>query len=95
MKLLDEPQERRPHEREALLSTPNWREHLADASGMGTWLWERWGSELEPAGMDRSQFNYVLLGYSQELWYWAMGERPWDQFISGLAGRIDRRLPAR
>jgi hypothetical protein len=28
------------------------------------------------------------------LWLWLMGERQWLPFLTGLAGRVVRRLPA-
>ena len=49
---------------------------------------------LEPAGMDRDRFLEVARGYSDELRLWVVGERPWNHCVSGLAGRVRRRLPA-
>ena len=36
----------------------------------------------------------IARGYSGELRLWVVGERPWDQCVAGLAGRVRRRLPA-
>jgi hypothetical protein len=62
----------------------------------GAWiadpLWERWRDRLEPQGMGRDQFDRVVADYGNELRLWVVGERPWDQVASGLAGRITRRL---
>ena len=62
----------------------------------GEWLadplWECWGELLKEHGMDREQFGHIVAGYGNELRLWVVGERPWQQYISGLAGRIERRL---
>jgi len=48
---------------------------------------------LEPLSMDREAFVDVIISYRRELWLWLIGERTWEQCISGLAGRVARRLP--
>lgn len=62
----------------------------------GTWiadpLWERWGQALTQRGMDREAFGEIVSGYANELRLWVVGERPWEQVASGLAGRVSRRL---
>ena len=60
--------------------------------GSPTPLWERWGPALQPAGMDRDRFDGIVAGYQRELWLWVMGERTWPQCVSGLLGRVQRRL---
>jgi len=60
---------------------------------LATWLWEEWGPTLESAGMDRARFGSALSADRRELWLWVVGERQWNQFASGLAGRLRRRLP--
>jgi hypothetical protein len=55
-------------------------------------LWECWGDVLEELGMDRERFGHVVAGFGNELRLWVVGERPWQQFIRGLAGRVERRL---
>jgi hypothetical protein len=55
-------------------------------------LWESWGDTLEERGMDRVRFGQIVAGYGNELRLWVAGERPWQQYISGLAGRVERRL---
>jgi hypothetical protein len=92
---LDEPVEIRLGLREALLDGADWREGFSSDICIGIVLWERWRSTLEPAGMDREAFVDVLIDYGRELWLWLMGERQWDEFLAGLAGRVSRRLPAR
>ena len=42
--------------------------------------------------MSRDRFGRIVAGYGNELRLWVVGERPWQQFISGLAGRVERRL---
>lgn len=62
----------------------------------GAWLadplWERWGDALQKRGIDRARFGEIVAGYANELRLWVVGERPWDQAASGLAGRVARRL---
>jgi hypothetical protein len=55
-------------------------------------LWESWGEVLEECGMDRERFGQIVAGFGNELRLWVVGERPWQQYISGLAGRVERRL---
>jgi len=90
----EEPQSMRVSLRDALLAGTDWREGFADDVCVGVWLWERWRPALEPVGMDREAFVDVVVGYRRELWLWLMGERGWDVVVSGLAGRVARRLPA-
>lgn len=56
-------------------------------------LWQHWRPALlgrgGRAGLVRGQVT--ALGY--ETWLWVMGDRPWDQLASALAGRVERRLP--
>ena len=56
-------------------------------------LWKSWGDALQERGMGREQFGQIVAGYGNELRLWVVGERPWEHYISGLAGRIERRLP--
>ncbi len=58
-------------------------------------LWEEWGEKLEGAGVDYEKFLHIARGYAGEVRLWVMGERPWDHCITGLAGRVLRRLPRR
>ena len=92
---LDEPVEIRHSLRQAILDGADWREGFSSDICIGAVLWERWRAALEPAGMDREAFFDVVIGYGRELWLWLMGERQWDEFLSGLAGRVHRRLPDR
>lgn len=59
---------------------------------LGRWLWERWGEALEPAGMSRAAFMEVVAGYRREVWFWLLGDRGWDPLLSGMAGRVCRRV---
>jgi hypothetical protein len=90
----EEPVEMRDALRDALLAGADWREGFSDDVCVGVWLWERWRPALEPVGMDREAFVDVIISYRREVWLWLMGERMWDQCVSGLAGRVARRLPA-
>ena len=62
----------------------------------GEWIadpiWEGWGDTLKERGMERQQFGHIVAGYGNELRLWVVGERPWQHCISGLAGRVERRL---
>ncbi len=55
--------------------------------------WAHWGPLLP--GADAAWLAAVTGGYRRELWLWLVGERTWEQVVTGLAGRTLRRLPAR
>ena len=55
-------------------------------------LWECWRDLLQEHGMDRERFRQIVADNGNELRLWVVGERPWQQYISGLAGRVTRRL---
>jgi hypothetical protein len=55
-------------------------------------LWECWGAALMKRSMDRARFGQIVASYGNELRLWVVGERPWEQCINGLAGRIARRV---
>jgi hypothetical protein len=67
---------------------------VRDATFVADPLWEEWGETLEANGMDHARFLEIARGYSDELRLWVVGERPWNHCVSGLAGRVRRRLPA-
>ncbi len=75
--------EQAPDDGAPLIASGGW---IADA------LWGWWQGPLERGGMDRARFDRVVADYGNELRLWAIGERPWDQCASGLAGRVSRRL---
>ena len=66
---------------------------VSDGRFVADLLWEEWGDELGGAGMDYERFLDITRGYAGELRLWVVGERPWGHCVSGLAGRILRRLP--
>jgi hypothetical protein len=90
--LPEEPADLRAETRSLL---ENWPEEgasvIGDAAFVADLLWDEWGEVL--AGMDRDRFLAIARGYSGELRLWVVGERPWDQCVAGLAGRVRRRLP--
>ena len=88
-----EPVELRIGLRDDLLNGGDWREGFSDDVCIGVWLWQRWRAALEPAGFPRESFIDVVIGYRREIWLWLAGERTWEQCVSGLAGRVGRRLP--
>ena len=55
-------------------------------------LWECWRDLLREHGMDRERFGQIVADNGNELRLWVVGERPWQQYISGLAGRVTRRV---
>lgn len=64
-----------------------------NATSLTRSLWRSWQKELEQAGMDRRRFARTVMTYRSELWLWHVGERSWAHAVSGLIGRIERRLP--
>jgi hypothetical protein len=56
-------------------------------------LWVGWQRPLSSLGIDWPAFLGIVAAYQNELRLWVMGERPWDQCITGLAGRVVRRVP--
>lgn len=93
MTLPAEPIDLKQGLRDALLDGQDWREGLSDDICFGVWLWGEWQPTLEPAGVGRDEFVAAVIEYHRELWLWLIGDRIWDQYISGLAGRIARRVP--
>ena len=90
-----EPAGLRAETRALLEESPEEGAHVVeDATFVAGLLWEQWGEILEQGGMDRTRFLEIARGYSEELRLWVVGERPWDHCVSGLAGRVRRRLPA-
>jgi len=90
-----------PEEPRALKSMARTLLEQAPGTGLplivaGTWiadpLWESWGEVLAERGMKRERFGQLVAGYGNELRLWVAGERPWQHCISGLAGRVERRL---
>ncbi len=93
LELPDEPLDLKAGLRNALLDGQNWRDGFSDDICIGLWLWGRWRPALEPNGFTREDFVDQVIANKRELWLWLMGERQWIQYLSGLAGRVIRRLP--
>ncbi|WP_119067213.1 hypothetical protein [Rubrobacter indicoceani] len=68
---------------------------VKDARFLAQPLWRAWGGELRARGMQRRHFFAIARGYSAEIRLWVVGERPWEHCVSGLAGRVRRRLETR
>lgn len=93
--LREEPVELRAETRALLEESPEEGSRLiGEAAFVADLLWEDWGDLLEPAGMGHDRFLQISRGYADELRLWVVGERPWDHCAAGLAGRVQRRLPA-
>lgn len=90
----EEPEELRVALRDALLAGGDWRDGFSDDICIGVWLWSRWQPALEPAGCSREEFVAIVESTRRELWLWLLGDRRWEQYVTGLAGRVVRRLPA-
>ncbi len=94
LELPEEPVDIKERLRDALLAGQKWRDGFSDEICIVLWLWGWWRPALEPCGMGREEFVDALVADRREVWLWLMGERQWFPFITGLAGRIARRLPA-
>ena len=93
--LREEPVELRAETRALLEESPEEGSLLiGEAAFVADLLWEDWEDLLEPAGMPYDRFLQISRGYADELRLWVVGERPWDHCAAGLAGRVQRRLPA-
>lgn len=92
--LPDEPTDLKSETRALLEESPEEGSRvLAKATFVSDLLWEAWGPSLEEAGMGYDRFVEISRGYAGEARLWVVGERPWDHFAAGLAGRLLRRLP--
>ena len=93
--LREEPVELRAETRALLEESPEEGSRLiGEAAFVADLLWADWEDLLEPAGMPYDRFIQISRGYADELRLWVVGERPWDHCAAGLAGRVQRRLPA-
>ena len=93
--LREEPAELRAETRALLEESPEEGSRLiGEAAFVADLLWADWRDLLEPAGMPYDRFLQISRGYADELRLWVVGERPWDHCAAGLAGRVQRRLPA-
>lgn len=93
LELPEEPEELRVGLRDAVESGGVRREGFSDDVCIGVWLWSRWRPALEPLGCTREDFVEIVVSTRRELWLWLLGERTWDQYVIGLAGRVVRRVP--
>jgi hypothetical protein len=94
LEIPEEPSELKVGLRDALLDGRDWRAGFRDDICIAVWLWALWQPALEPGGMSREDFVDAVIADKRELWLWLMGERQWLAFVTGLAGRVVRRLPA-
>jgi hypothetical protein len=94
LELPEEPVDMREGLLAELLDGRNWRDGFSDEICIGLWLWRLWQPALEPCGMGREEFVDVMVADHRELWLWLLGERQWFPYITALAGRVVRRLPA-
>ncbi len=94
LELPEEPVEIKEGLREALLAGKKWRDGVSDEMCIVLWLWGRWRPALEPCGLGREEFVDLVIADRRELWLWLMGDRQWFPYVTGLAGRVVRRLPA-
>lgn len=66
--------------------------HLDIPKRLSARLWRDWGEELRHAGATPRLLRLICAGYEREIWLWLLGDRPWSQMLSGLRGRLLRRL---
>lgn len=93
--LPEEPTEIRDNARATLEDSPEiGSRRINDAAFIADYFWEQWGEGLEASGMDYPRFLAIARGYTGESRFWVVGERPWDHFAAGLAGRVWRRMEA-
>jgi hypothetical protein len=90
----DEPTALRDELRSAVFDGMPWPDGLGNDTRIGLWLWQVWRGAIEPLGLDRETFLETVAAYRREQWLWLVGERRWDAFLSGLSGRVARRLPS-
>jgi hypothetical protein len=93
MVLPDEPLDLKVRLRDALLDGGDWRDDANGDLSVGLWLWAQWQSALEPKGVLREEFIDLVFANKREQWLWLVGDRQWIQYLTGLAGRVVRRLP--
>ena len=93
LKLPEEPAELGRELRDALLGGQDRWQVFGDDISIGAWLWDHWQPTLEPVGFGREELVAAVVATQRELWLWLIGDRLWNQYVSGLAGRIARRVP--
>ena len=90
----DEPTQTKAETRALLEDSPEEGGRvITDTAFVADLLWERWGADLEGAGMGHTRFLEISRSYAGEFRLWVVGERPWNHCSAGLAGRLLRRLP--
>jgi hypothetical protein len=94
LELPEEPVEMKEDLRATLLAGADWRKGFSDDICVGLWLWRHWQPALEPYGFGREEFIDAVVAFRRELWLWLMGDRGWIPFVTGLAARVIRRVPA-
>lgn len=94
LELPEEPLDVKASLRDSLLEGHDWREGFDDDICVAIWLWKLWQPALEPYGVSREDFFDHVTAHRRELWLWLIGDRQWLQFVTGLAGRVVRRLPS-
>ena len=74
-------------------------EHPADGKAVAVdavadLLWSSWVEVLVARGVDRTGFRAIVEGGDHEVWLWLMSDRPYDQLVATIAGRVLRRSRA-
>ncbi len=88
-----EPDVLRQEIRTAVLDGADWEGRFGPELGVGDALWLAWGSDLSAGGLTREQFGAVVRSCRRELWFWVLGDRLWAQVVTGMTGRLVRRVP--
>lgn len=63
-----------------------------NATRLGRMFWRTWRDDLRRSGLDQRHFTQIVMSYRSELWLWRAGERSWAHVVSGLVGRVGRRV---
>ncbi len=87
--MIDEPVELRDHMRAFAAVAPR-RARAELAAEVATVVAEACPGAAAGLG-ETIDVERVCAGYQRELWLWLVGERTWDQCLSGLLGRLQRR----
>ena len=89
----DEPEALRQQTRADVLGGKDLGTAIRAPGGLGPWWWGCWRDQLEAAGLGQEAFLAVVDAYRREIWFWVLGDRRWDPLVTGLAGRLGRRVP--
>ena len=94
LELPEEPVDVKASLRDALLEGHDWREEFCRRHVPRYLALEPVAACPRAVRHDREDFFDHVIAFRRELWLWLIGDRQWLQYVTGLAGRVVRRLPA-